>query len=321
MLCMVSVRGEFHQVVEVIWLQAAPHCRRTRTVSSWRQCVPLLIHTFLDPPESKSQAASWSVQAFLEWPYTLQWAATPPQNSNGVTPQWRRHMQVGRLNAGVVAANWQLSTNHLCQFSSVASLSHWASTLFVCSTFAMMQRDMRVCQQQLIFFSMYPLNALCISISCYIILSYLFCIRCLDCYWYSVGLWCDWLMRTDVTGKADWAYCCWMSAMESWCLCSLWWPLCLLCYIGHLYLPGAIFWFLLVSLKQIRIIEFYFTANRICFFCTREKQHVLSSSWDGWPFGHNRHGPKLGVLCPLFFWGGRSPHLTQCRLGRDLPPY
>ena len=25
---------------------------------------------------------------------------------------------------------------------------------------------------------------------------------------------------------------------------------------------------------------------------------------------------------PLFFWGGElGPHLTQCRLGRGLPPY
>ena len=38
-----------------------------------------------------------------------------------------------------------------CQFSSVASLSHWASTLFVCSTYTVMQRIVWVCQWQLIF--------------------------------------------------------------------------------------------------------------------------------------------------------------------------
>ena len=32
-----------------------------------------------------------------------------------------------------------------------------------------------------------------------------------------------------------------------------------------------------------------------------QSQQVLSSSWDGRPFGHNRHGPKIGGLCP--FWG------------------
>jgi len=40
---------------------------------------------------------------------------------------------------------------------------------------------------------------------------------------------------------------------------------------------------------------------------------VLSSSWDGRPFGHNRHGPKIeaGELCP--FWEGElGPHVTQC---------
>jgi len=25
----------------------------------------------------------------------------------------------------------------------------------------------------------------------------------------------------------------------------------------------------------------------------------LSSCWDGWPFGHNRHGRKLGGYDPL----------------------
>jgi len=45
----------------------------------------------------------------------------------------------------------------------------------------------------------------------------------------------------------------------------------------------------------------------------------LSSSWDGRPFGHNRHGPKLGA-CP-FLGGYLGPHPTQCRLGRSLSPH
>jgi len=45
----------------------------------------------------------------------------------------------------------------------------------------------------------------------------------------------------------------------------------------------------------------------------------VSSSWDGQPFGHNRHGSKIGGAVPIL--GGDGPHLTQCRLGRDLPLY
>ena len=37
-----------------------------------------------------------------------------------------------------------------CQFSSVASLSHWASNLLVYSTFAVMQHVARICQRLLI---------------------------------------------------------------------------------------------------------------------------------------------------------------------------
>jgi len=42
-------------------------------------------------------------------------------------------------------------------------------------------------------------------------------------------------------------------------------------------------------------------------------------SWSIQPFGHNRHGPKIGG-CALF---GRElgPRLTQSCLGRGIPPY
>ena len=47
----------------------------------------------------------------------------------------------------------------------------------------------------------------------------------------------------------------------------------------------------------------------------------LSSCWDGRLFGHNRHGPKSrGAAVPPSA-GDLGPHLTQCRLGRGLPPY
>ena len=39
---------------------------------------------------------------------------------------------------------------------------------------------------------------------------------------------------------------------------------------------------------------------------------VLCSSWDGRPFGHSRHGPKIGEL---------DPHVTQCGLVRGLSSY
>jgi len=43
-------------------------------------------------------------------------------------------------------------------------------------------------------------------------------------------------------------------------------------------------------------------------------RQVLSSSWDGRPFGHNRYGPKIGGLCPLggagFPSNTMSPGLT-----------
>jgi len=47
---------------------------------------------------------------------------------------------------------------------------------------------------------------------------------------------------------------------------------------------------------------------------------VLSSSWDGRPFNHNRHEPKRGGGCAPF-GGGLGPHLTQCGQERGLPPY
>jgi len=40
------------------------------------------------------------------------------------------------------------------------------------------------------------------------------------------------------------------------------------------------------------------------------------ASWSIQPFGHNKHGPKIGGLCPLFGGGEQGPHLTQSRLGQ-----
>jgi len=49
-------------------------------------------------------------------------------------------------------------------------------------------------------------------------------------------------------------------------------------------------------------------------------KQVLSSSWDGWPFGHNGHGPKeQGAAVPLALREELGPRLTQCGLGRGLP--
>jgi len=48
----------------------------------------------------------------------------------------------------------------------------------------------------------------------------------------------------------------------------------------------------------------------------RKMQQVLSSSWDGRPFGHNRHRLKIGGGCARF--GGARSYVTQCGLGRGL---
>jgi len=45
---------------------------------------------------------------------------------------------------------------------------------------------------------------------------------------------------------------------------------------------------------------------------------MLRCSWDGRPFGHNRHKLKIGG-CAIY--GELGPHLTQCGLGRGLPSY
>ena len=50
-----------------------------------------------------------------------------------------------------------------------------------------------------------------------------------------------------------------------------------------------------------------------------QSQQVLSSSWDGRPFGHSRMGQKVGSCAP--FRGELGVHLTQCRLGRGQSPY
>ena len=51
--------------------------------------------------------------------------------------------------------------------------------------------------------------------------------------------------------------------------------------------------------------------NGLPFWCWLTQvmlEQVLSSSWDGRPFGHSGHGPKIGGLCP-FFGGSWVPIL------------
>ena len=43
-------------------------------------------------------------------------------------------------------------------------------------------------------------------------------------------------------------------------------------------------------------------------------------STDGRPFGHHRHGPKIGGCVPFLGRGAGSPS-NKCRLGRCLPSY
>ena len=62
------------------------------------------------------------------------------------------------------------------------------------------------------------------------------------------------------------------------------------------------------------------TTNAKCNMKNMEPQPMANKSsacWDGRPFGHNRHGPKVGRGC----CGGLGPHLTQSGLSRGLPLY
>ena len=50
------------------------------------------------------------------------------------------------------------------------------------------------------------------------------------------------------------------------------------------------------------------------------------ASWPIKPFGHNRHGRKLGAVLLLGEldtapFGELGPRVIQCGLGRGLPPY
>jgi len=91
------------------------------------------------------------------------WCLKSRQNSDGVTPNGGDKCRWGRLNAGAVAENWWLSRldAKYCQISSVASLSHWASTLFLCSMFAVMQHVAQVWQQQVILDFLFWLGWVC----------------------------------------------------------------------------------------------------------------------------------------------------------------
>ena len=62
-----------------------------------------------------------------------------------------------------------------------------------------------------------------------------------------------------------------------------------LCLTPAIYLPGGA----QITSRTLRNIT-----ARILY-----REQVLSSSRDGRPFGHNRHGPKTGGQCPF---GGRS---------------
>jgi len=51
----------------------------------------------------------------------------------------------------------------------------------------------------------------------------------------------------------------------------------------------------------------------------RNLEQVLSSSWDGRPFGYNKYGPKIGGAVP-FGEGELGPRLAQYCWGQGLPP-
>jgi len=47
-------------------------------------------------------------------------------------------------------------------------------------------------------------------------------------------------------------------------------------------------------------VKLFWPTGVNCSNSTHYKHQVLSSSWDEWSFGHNRHGPKNWGLCPHF---------------------
>jgi len=57
------------------------------------------------------------------------------------------------------------------------------------------------------------------------------------------------------------------------------------------------------------------------FYCSTHTTAQQLSRWATVLHGHNRHGPKsAGAAVPISV-GELDLHLTQCRLGRGLPPY
>jgi len=49
--------------------------------------------------------------------------------------------------------------------------------------------------------------------------------------------------------------------------------------------------------------------------------YQVGAVWSIQPFGHNRHGPKIGGCGPFLAGEELGPHLTQCGIGCGLPSY
>ena len=69
------------------------------------------------------------------------------------------------------------------------------------------------------------------------------------------------------------------------------------------------------------LLPFCFTFRCLAIpLCGCPVKQALSSCRDGRPFANNRHGPKSGGAAVPLSVGQLGPHLTQCGLGRGLPP-
>jgi len=66
------------------------------------------------------------------------------QNSNGVARNRGAKCKWGMLSAGVVAENWPLLTRFVANLVW-SQIYQWASTLFICNTFAVMQWQLILC--------------------------------------------------------------------------------------------------------------------------------------------------------------------------------
>jgi len=90
-----------------------------------------------------------------------------------------------------------------------------------------------------------------------------------------------------------------------------------LAFTGHVFKSGSSFCDEVKSkISKVPSLIQSYGRGTLSFGGTR----TVGTEWRLDPLGNNRHGPKIGGLCPCLV-GKLGPHLTQCSLGRGLPPH